>query len=709
MSENKTNQASGVVDRLGVIAVLALALGSIPTSVQAQEVKWMAAGSLNNWFSSTGCEIEVGRSSAAEQQDGLQWPAWFAYQDMQAAKGLWIGTANWTDTKSTSWTHKVVHVGPRVRGTGEFIPVIFTMIAKYDQPLVTVDGSVSMGKDPGINTIDPSLKPDRMIVNIVSTAIGITMTRKIMQFSQQYHDNYMIFDYTFTNTGDVNGDNTSELPKQTLTGVYFYFQYRYSVCADTRYVIGGATGWGKNAMNDARGDGFSLPTTNAEDTDDSVNIPGVYTSRHLRTQFVWHGKFPPFTQYDNIGGPIWIPYYDPSDTTGRLGAAQFCGHVTIHADHSASDTTDDPGQPSTMSWEGSDEPNTSGNDQYNASRMDDEYTNWIQRGHKKPRHAWAVEPQGKFDEPTGDPALVTPGGYSNCDGYGPYTLAPGQSVHIVMAEGASGLSRDKCISVGREFKAGQLTAKAKDDSVLTGKDSLFQTFRRAIANYRAGLDIPQPPPPPNVFNVTSGEPITLTWDVANASDPNLKGFRIYRSTGRPDGQYTPLVEAGPADRSYGDTSAQRGVAYYYYIVSVGDPASNHGASLAPGGPLVSNRIYTQTYDPAYFKAKRKPGGTMLDIRIVPNPYSIVSDPTRLRFEGEPNKIAFLDIPGQCRIRIYTELGELIRVIEHSNGSGDEYWDSYTSSRQIIVSGIYIVLFEDLSTGERAMRKLAVIR
>src|SRR5512143_3301733 len=100
-----------------------------------------------------------------------------------------------------------------------------------------------------------------------------------MQFSQTYHDNYMLFDYTFTNTGNINGDNLIELPNQTLTGVYFYFQYRYSVCADTRYVIGGATGWGKNAMNDARGDGFILPTTNAEDSDDSVNIPGVYTSR----------------------------------------------------------------------------------------------------------------------------------------------------------------------------------------------------------------------------------------------------------------------------------------------------------------------------------------------------------------------------------------------------------------------------------------------
>ena len=691
---------------VGVVAVLRV---GIAPRASAQEAKWMAAGSLNNWFSSMGCEIEVGRSSASAQQDGLQWPAWYPYQDMQAAKALWIGTTNWTDTKNTLWSHKVVHVGPRVQGIGEFIPAGFTTIARYDQPMVTVDGSVSMGKDPGIDKIDPSLRPDRMIVNVVHTAIGITMTRKIMQFSQEYHDNYMIYDYTFTNTGIVNAGNTVALPQQVLTGVYFYFQSRYSVCADTRYVIGGATGWGKNAMNDARGDGFVLPTSSAEDTDDSVNIPGVYTSRHMRAQFTWHGKFPPFTQYDNIGGPIWVPFYDPADTTGRLGAAQFCGHVTIHADHSATDSTEDMSQPSTISWEGSDEPNTSGNDQFNSSRMDDEYTNWIQRGHKKPRHAWAVEPQGKFDEPTGDPALTTPGGYSNCDGYGPYTLSPGQRVHLVIAEGASGLSRAACIAVGKKFKAGLLSAKAKDDSVLSGKDSLLQTFRRAIANYHAGYTVPVPPLPPSVFSVTSGEPILLTWDVADPTDPNLKGFRIYRATGRSDGNYGLLHEAGASERSYGDTSAQRGVAYYYNIVSVGDASGNNGSVLTPHGALVSNRIYTQTYDPAYFKAKRPPGGTMRDIHIVPNPYSIMADPIRLRFEGEPNKIAFLDIPGRCRIRIFTELGELVREIEHTNGAGDEYWDSYTSSRQIIVSGIYIIVFEDLTTGDHAMRKLSVVR
>ncbi len=707
----------------GVIAFLGFLLIAGGTHALAQqEVKWMAAGSLQNWYSSMGCEIEVGRSSSADQQDGLQWPGWYPYQDAQAAKSLWIGTTDYTDANNVAWPYKVVHVGPRVRGTGEFIPIKFEMVSKYPPPEISVDGSPTEGKPVDNNRVDPTMVPDRMIVNVVNTSIGITMTRKIMQFSQQYHDNYMIYDYVFTNTGNTDADAAIEMPSQTLTGVYFYWQYRLAPCADTRYVIGNGTSWGMNTMNDVRGDGFILPTTGATDTDDAVDIPGVYSAPHMRAQFVWHGKFPSFTQYDNIGGPIWTPYYNKAyDTTGRIGAPHFVGHVTIHADKSPTDTTDDFSQPSTTSWEGSDETNTSGNSEFNGDKCKNEYTNWIQRGHYG-RHAWAVEPAGNFAMPTGNPSFNdahsvngSAGGFSNADGYGPYTLAPGQSVHIVIAEGAAGLSRERCIEIGRAWKANQLgptapgAAKQKNDSVLTGKDSLFQTFRRAIANYKTGYKIPAAPVPPSMFSVMSGDPIALTWEVTNAGDPNLKGFKIYRATGRYDADFVPIGTVGPAERAFNDATALRGVSYFYYVVTIGDPALNTGVGLTPRDTLLSNRVYTQTFTGANLKAKRPPGQGLDSIRIVPNPFVLSSNALDLRFPDEPDKIAFYNIPGQCRISIYSELGELIYEFDHLDGSGDAYWKSVTSSRQVVVSGIYIVVFQNLETGERAIRKLSIIR
>ncbi|HEX9657488.1 MAG TPA: fibronectin, partial [Bacteroidota bacterium] len=172
-----------------------------------------------------------------------------------------------------------------------------------------------------------------------------------------------------------------------------------------------------------------------------------------------------------------------------------------------------------------------------------------------------------------------------------------------------------------------------------------------------------------------------------------------------------------------DTEVIRGVASYYYVVAVGNSADNTGGGLTPPGlALVSSRYYSQTYDAAFLK--RQAGLYPLDgIRVVPNPYIISSNEKTLRFEGqtESNKIKFYEIPGECTIRIYTELGEKIKEIVHTDGSADAEWNSTTSSNQIVVSGVYIVHFtvdEDqldpsgnvlYRKGETAFRKFVVIR
>jgi hypothetical protein len=659
----------------------------------------MAVGSLNHWFASTGHEIEEGRVSV--QQDGLQWPAYYKYQDMEAASGLWLGVTNWKDQGGSTYLQKVVHVGPRVNGLGEFYPVTFKTVSRFAPPSVFADGNASTGGAPLSNTtIDPTLKCDRMIVNTVNTAIGVTMTRKVLAWCQTYNDNYFIYDYTFTNTGQIDGSAAAPLASQTLTGFYVFIQSRYACTYDGSQEIGNPTSWGINSMNDARGDGVKP---------DPVG-------QQFRCRYTWQGLYPGFTKYNNIGAPMFTPAApasDPADTVGRLAAAQFVGTVTLHADRSATDTTDDASQPSTTTYFGSDEklnPPTSNNSQFNIPYMAAEYA-VMSAGHKSPRHADLVQADGAFDVPTGDPSLGTSGGLSSADGYGPYTLAPGQSIHIVCAEGASGLSREACLSVGKAFKTGAITAKAKNDSVLTGRDSLFQTFRRAIANYNSGYNIPQSPLPPKTVNAQSaGDGVNLSWDVYGG-DPLLQGFRVYRARDRYDGIYSLVANLGPGERSYKDTALSRGFDYYYYVVSVGPviTADPSNGSTPVGVPLTSNRIMSQTYDKV--NLLRSSVETPLSlIRIVPNPYSIASDVSKLRFGSTVgDRIAFFNIPGQCKIRIYTETGELIKEILHTNGSGDEYWNSNTSSSQVIVSGVYIVIFENMKTGERAIKKLAVIR
>ncbi len=183
------------------LSVLLILFGFSSAVYPQYAIKWMSAGSLHNWYSEIGSEIEEG--FVKEQQYGLQWPAINSRQDIQAAKGLWIGVTNFTDPTDpqSPYPHKVVHVGPRVTGAGEFFPLEFKMTSQFDPPLVFVDNDLSLDKSVDNNDVDPNLFADRIIVNKVNTQIGITMTRRIFQFSQEYHDNYIVSEYTFKNTG----------------------------------------------------------------------------------------------------------------------------------------------------------------------------------------------------------------------------------------------------------------------------------------------------------------------------------------------------------------------------------------------------------------------------------------------------------------------------------------------------------------------------
>ena len=651
--------------------------------LKAQEVKWIKVGSLHNWYMAIGCEPETARRGlVSDQQDGLRWPAQFRDQDMQAAKGLWIGARNYNDlVAGTTYPHKVVHAGPRHWDqNNETMPVEFKMIGRFEHPTVIVDGVLSstLQFDDIVDEINPNQKADRVIVNRVQTSMGIEMTRKIYAFSQQYHDNYFIYEYTFRNNGlvDLNG---TENP-QTITDMWVLWQYRYAICKEMgvygKQLMPQSAAWGENTVLDTRGE------------DPASGDP-------FRAQFAWHGRHSRAVddngqQFDNIG----VPDYR---NDGRLTAPQFVGVVTIHADKSPTDRSDDVFQPKTTFYQDSDAPFNSANfnNQYNANNMTTEY-GVMTAGHPPIRHADLV---GDDFADLKDPGA---GGFSHTQGFGGWTLQPGDSIKIVMAEAAAGLSWEKRIEVGGKWLRdegpfdlpGGGTAANRDEYknawVFTGRDSLFQTYQRAIANYNSGFDVPLPPPPPDLFEVISGgDRIQLKWSASAESWPGLVGYKIFRAIGKPDTTYEQIAQVPKGTLSFDDVTAARGFDYYYFLVSYDDGSNNNGA-INPSGPLQSSRFYTQTNDPARLK---RPAGNALDaVRVVPNPYNVRAARSFDLGYGD-ERIAFLDIPAFCKIKIFTERGDLIREIEHSDGSGDEFWDLVTTSRQMVVSGVYIAYIE----------------
>ena len=682
-----------------------------PSSLFAQfGVKWLTAGAFQNYYAGNGCEIEEGR--AKSQQDGWIWPAIYPYQDAQCAKGFWIGTKNF----SPDYPYKVVQVGPRLNGTGEFFPYRHQLIAKFDDPVITVDGVRTFLQKVAIDSIDPNMKADRMIINEAHTLIGVTMQRKIMQFSNPLHDNYVVQEYTFTNTGITDDKGTVSLPNKTLEGVYFFWQYRWAPTRQVSNIVANGARWGMNTMIDVRGD--------------SVYAGDKAGEEKYRTTFAWHGYFPDKTiPYDNIGCPVFngssgaeTGFVAANDTVGRLGATQFIGVLALYADKSATEKVDDPKQPTTTMYINSDDAVTSGdagtNNPYNLGMMQNKYNNFLTAGHK-PRHAYVVEPTGNFATQIKGPNLGTTGGFSAANGFGPYNLAPGQSVKIVLVEASAGLSREECIRIGKQYKAEYTAAGTnttalaaaalkKNTAVLTGKDSLMKTWKMATENFNAKYDIQNPPLPPKKVDVISkGDMITLKWEAFAGVDPNTK-YRVYRAGYQKDSTYYMIYESKPGEASYNDVTPLRGISYYYYVSAVGSNG------------LESNRYYTQTYTPATLK--RPAGITMQDIRVVPNPYIISSDGNKLRFGlvDRPNQIAFFGIPGNCTIKIYDELGRLIATpdspepglkssFNHTDGSGDAYWNCITSYGQLVVSGVYIAVVTNNDTGEKAIVKFVVIR
>ncbi|MDD3044647.1 MAG: hypothetical protein PHF33_04190, partial [Candidatus Delongbacteria bacterium] len=103
-----------------------------------------------------------------------------------------------------------------------------------------------------------------------------------------------------------------------------------------------------------------------------------------------------------------------------------------------------------------------------------------------------------------------------------------------------------------------------------------------------------------------------------------------------------------------------------------------------------------------------------DIIVVPNPYRGDVDYRDMGWEDndgqyvyveEYRKIAFLNIPERCVIRIYTLAGDLCKTIAHNGYSDSDtpywygktgaYWNLINENRQAVMSGIYLFSVQDV--------------
>jgi len=692
------------------ILIVTFSAAQIMAQVDGALKRYVRVGALQSHFTAYGSE----RAWNNSYYEGLIWPALYPMQDNAVIKRTWIAAKDFTDADGRHWGHYAIYFAMDYVGQSLF-PMELKQIAKFKPPTVYVDGvdlySIYLNQ---IDEVNPDIIPDRIIVNVVNTSLGLTMTRKIYVFSQQYHDNYFIKEFTFTNTGNTDYDPEIEL-SDTLRGVRIGWGTRYSVCREGAYKIGDGQSWGKHTWVTRRGEDF------ASHAGEAITLANPIVD-WLRCGFSWAGQSSR-NAYDNLGAP------DLSGD-GRLCAPQHAGLVVLHVDRSIDDKRDDPNQPVFLGWHAGDTYPRIGNLQpSDEPKMAQVYD--MLAGNPFQGQGGIDRMDETYGASNADPFTVhnDAGGTNIMITYGPFDIPPGESITIVEAEGVNGISRTLCEQIGRRWKKahdnssdqgpfvlpnGSQTNNEdiyKDTWVATGKDSILLTFSRAKRNYDSGYELPQPPLPPTLFNVQSGgDRIFLNWlPSPSETDANFGGYRLYRATGRPDTTYQEIFACGKGTDNpdlvyeYADRTAQRGQSYYYYIVAFSDGSLNQ-TEINPHGELHSSMYYTLTTEPAYLQ--RPAGQALSDIRVVPNPFQIKN--RNIQYVGEPNKIMFLNIPGECTIKIFTERGDLVSTIEHTNGSGDESWNLVSDSHQLVVSGIYLAFFQT-PEGKSTYRKFIVIR
>lgn len=707
------------------ILVLLLAMGPAAALAQTHTLKWLRVNNLHHKVMNTGYQGESA---------GGRWGqhAYYYFDNFQdpnfISRAFHVGVKNWTSPDGDLFPVKTA--GAAIWSTSPLenvMPIPLdeegNTIKRYFRtrpPEVTVDGfPVSEPFPLPGDEVAPDKIPgtaDVMVESRIRLPMGIEIHQKALAWTQRNHDDYIIFDWTFTNTGNVDFDDEVELPDQVLEDVYLMRGY------------------------DIRPAGETVPWMSyyGARPEDSLRI--VYAYNEWRTD----------SNYDDFGRP--------SLANGFLRGPTFVGEGFVHVDQSVDDPNDDPSQPY-MSGHNSMELNWFKTAAENASQeqwqtlyqamsegfgplfgsqmMTDTYPNGK---HMLPMDEWAVA--NGFLTPQEVDYQWHPATFVSI---GPYTMEPGDDFRIVWATSMGSISPEKAWEVGQQWfnEDANLTwegrdnlpapaevvypvinpdpwDQAKDHWVASGRDSLFQNIANAQWAVRNDYNVPTGPPAPGLSVQALPDEIHLSWDgSASEAVPDFAGYRIYRAIGNPGpivresrflGSWELIHEIeGGGTNEWADTGAERGQAYFYYVTAFDDASSNDAGAMGKRESLESGKFLAMTSQAAHLT---RPPKTLADVRVVPNPFSRAAE--NLQFVGEPDKIMFMNLPPECTIRIYTESGDLVKVLEHNDGSGDEPWGgipdehSVTETGQVIVSGLYLAHIET-PDGDSNIVKFVVVR
>ncbi|MGE5400537.1 MAG: hypothetical protein ACM3S2_09045 [Ignavibacteriales bacterium] len=565
-------------------------------------------------------------------------------------------------------------------------------IRRYRPPHIVVDG---LTVNPPYNWyVDKNIEADLKVEWEDVYENGFRSHVEVFAFADPENDDYMIWKATHKFTGEVvvsykrTGPNKTFSQRDTMPSqtVNFYWPTSFTMGPSklgtykTTNTFGGIpeddmNSWFSRKSNLVKGAGR-----------DSLKVAYYFDRIKPQPKTYSNGS------KDDSG--------DPDMNTGYLYSTQIPGYALLFASKSPGEVkTDDIAQPFALS--------------YASIRQD----KWVDKKDENALLYSGRHPKlGRFPTPD-DVQSLRPNqneqGAMRFVVNGPYQLTLDRarnrvdSVTFVYAVGAGDIGIDKAKEIGADWMSKKITDQQKNDMFIEpGKDSLFNNLDKAYfawSQINKGVKLPAAPPPPDI-SVTSGpNRITVKWSYPDPSYyldavtgvDDWSEWKVYKKKGS-FLTFDPLDEGAivkweqvfsTKDRNvteFVDSNVTRGVDYYYAVTAV-DNGKQNTTGFNPGSRMESSRFVNMSQLPA---VPVKPGLNQSNlVRVVPNPATITAGAALN--QGAPDKISFFNLPVECKLKIYTESGELVYQKDHY-GTSDDAWDQKTDSNQYVTSGIYVL-------------------
>ncbi len=286
---------------------------------------------------------------------------------------------------------------------------------------------------------------------------------------------------------------------------------------------------------------------------------------------------------------------------------------------------------------------------------------------------------------------------------GPFDVEPGQRV---------------------EFLIGVMVGDNKED-LLAVTDKIWQYYGDDFQIATV--------PAPDLSGAASDREVTLTWSnrldveytnpVAKPPANDLQGYKLYRTTDPLLNNWQEIATipmqfkeehtARPAAYTHSDRAGvYNGFNYYYCLTAY---RLNPAGKLEESVKLSDLKNIANQSNAIALQPRTEAATATADlerIKVVPNPYVLSArwDEARLGNSpfGEPlRNLAFTNLPSSCSIKIYSLDGDLVKTIEHNNGTGREEWNLLTLENRPVSSGVYFFHVKSV-LGEKIGR-FAVIR